>query len=147
MSGSVRDSGCNSPGRLGRVLDLLTCRRWFKRARPVLCGHRGVGRNPCPRSIRVSSGPATLLFAHWSWWMIHLRCGGLSKMRRVASAASAALIVPGCASKASDIAPSYVSPIQYDAYNRQQLVQEAQRISAHAAEAAGAQDSQATREQ
>jgi thiamine biosynthesis protein ThiC len=78
--------------------------------------------------------------------MIHLRRGGLIKMRRVVSAASAALMVAGCASKASDIAPSYVSPIQYDAYNCQQLAEEAQRISAHAAEAAGAQDSQATRD-
>jgi hypothetical protein len=78
--------------------------------------------------------------------MINPRPGGSRKMRRVVSAASVALILVGCASKSSDIAPSYVSPKQYDAYNCQQLAEEAQRISAHAAEAAGAQDSQATRE-
>jgi hypothetical protein len=78
--------------------------------------------------------------------MINPRLGGSRKMRRVVSAASVALILVGCASKSSDIAPSYVSPKQYDAYNCQQLAEEAQRISAHAAEAAGAQDSQATRE-
>ena len=36
--------------------------------------------------------------------------------------------------------------MQYDAYNCQQLAEKAQRVSAHAAEAAGAQDSQATRD-
>jgi len=67
-------------------------------------------------------------------------------MRRAILAASVALMLLGCASKSSDIAPSYVSPMQYDAYNCQQLAEEAQRISAHAAEAAGAQDSQATKD-
>jgi thiamine biosynthesis protein ThiC len=67
-------------------------------------------------------------------------------MRRVVSAGSVALMLVGCASKSSDIAPSYVSPMQYDAYNCQQLAEEAQRVSAHAAEAAGAQDSQATKD-
>jgi hypothetical protein len=67
-------------------------------------------------------------------------------MCRVVSAASAMLLLAGCASKSSDIAPSYVSPMQYDAYNCQQLAEEAQRISAHATETAGAQDSQATKD-
>ena len=67
-------------------------------------------------------------------------------MRKVVSAASAGLIVAGCASKASDVAPSYVSPMQYDAYNCEQPAEGAQRISAHATEAAGAQESQATRD-
>jgi hypothetical protein len=57
-----------------------------------------------------------------------------------------ALILAGCASKASDVTPSYVSPMQYDAYNCNQLAEEAQRVSARASAAAGAQDSQATKD-
>ena len=67
-------------------------------------------------------------------------------MRRGALVAVAALILASCASRSGDIAPSYVSPIQYDAYTCPQLAEEAQRVAAHAAGAAGAQDSQATKD-
>jgi hypothetical protein len=51
-----------------------------------------------------------------------------------------AITVAGCATNASDVTPSYVSPMQYDAYNCNQLAEEAQRVSARASAAAGAQD-------
>ena len=50
----------------------------------------------------------------------------------------------GCASAASDIAPSYVSPVAYQSYTCQQLGIEAQAISARAATLSGAQDKQRT---
>ena len=61
-------------------------------------------------------------------------------------AVTAALCVGACASKSSDITAAYVSPMQYENYNCHQLSDEAQRISARAAQAAGAQDSQATKD-
>jgi hypothetical protein len=67
-------------------------------------------------------------------------------MKSAVFAAFGALVVVGCATKASDVAPSYVSPMQYDAYNCKQLAEEAQRISARASATAGAQDSQATKD-
>jgi hypothetical protein len=57
-----------------------------------------------------------------------------------------ALSLAGCASKAADIAPTYISPIQYQSFTCTQLAQEAQRVSAAAVAASGAQDSQATRD-
>src|SRR5689334_2364140 len=56
------------------------------------------------------------------------------------------LSLAGCASKAADIAPSYVSPMTYDSYTCPQLAAEAQRVSAAAAAASGQQDSQATKD-
>ncbi len=53
---------------------------------------------------------------------------------------SSILVLIGCASSADDIAPSYVSPITYDNYTCEQLAQEAQMVSARAAEATGAQN-------
>jgi hypothetical protein len=61
--------------------------------------------------------------------------------------ALAVFVVAGCATSSDKIAPSYVSPMQYDAYNCRQLAEEARRISARAAAAAGAQDSQRTQDQ
>jgi hypothetical protein len=55
-------------------------------------------------------------------------------------------VVSGCASTSDKVTATYVSPMQYDSYNCQQLGEEAQRISARAAQAAGAQDSQATKD-
>jgi len=52
----------------------------------------------------------------------------------------------GCASSASDIAPSYVSPVAYQSYTCQQLGLEAQSISTRAATLSGAQDSQRTKD-
>src|ERR1700733_14377500 len=67
-------------------------------------------------------------------------------MRTVFIAITGGLILAGCASHSADITPSYISPMQYDAYNCQQLGEEAQRVSAAAAAASGAQDSQATKD-
>ena len=55
-----------------------------------------------------------------------------------------ALALAGCASKSSEIAPTYVSPMQYQSYNCAQLAEEAQRVSSAAATATGVQDKQAT---
>ena len=60
--------------------------------------------------------------------------------------ASAALALAGCASKGADVAPAYVSPIQYQSFTCPQLAAEAQRVSAAATAASGAQDSQATKD-
>jgi hypothetical protein len=62
------------------------------------------------------------------------------------SAVVAALALAGCASKAADIAPTYVSPLQYQSYTCPQLAAEAQRVSQAAAVASGTQDSQATKD-
>ena len=53
---------------------------------------------------------------------------------------SSILVLIGCASSADDIAPSYISPIAYENYTCEQLTQEAQMVSARAAEATGAQN-------
>jgi len=57
-----------------------------------------------------------------------------------------ALTLAGCASKAADIAPTYVSPLQYQSFTCPQLAAEAQRVSQAAAVATGTQDSQATKD-
>jgi hypothetical protein len=56
-------------------------------------------------------------------------------------------IFAGCASRSADIAPSYVSPVMYQNYACQQIALEAQNISAHAAEMAGAQDQKRSNDQ
>jgi hypothetical protein len=63
---------------------------------------------------------------------------------RVAFAFAAAGVLVGCAKNAADISPSYVSPYQYENFTCPQLADEAQRVSARAAEAAGVQDQKAT---
>lgn len=50
------------------------------------------------------------------------------------------VLLAGCASKSADVAPSYVSPLQYQSYSCAQLAAEAQRISNRASIAAGVQD-------
>jgi hypothetical protein len=67
-------------------------------------------------------------------------------MRLATLTALAALALGGCASTSDKVTASYVSPLQYDSYNCRQLADEAQRISGRAAQAAGAQDSQATKD-
>lgn len=61
--------------------------------------------------------------------------------------AFAAVIVAGCASKSSEIAPSYVSPVTYQNHSCQQLAMEAQAISSRAAQVSGAQDQKRTNDQ
>jgi hypothetical protein len=55
-----------------------------------------------------------------------------------------AALVTGCAKDATQVGATYVSPILYDNYTCPQLAEEAQRVSLHAAEAAGVQDQKAT---
>jgi hypothetical protein len=54
------------------------------------------------------------------------------------------LALVGCASSASDITASYVSPHQYQQLNCQQISAEAERVSRRVTELSGAQDSKAT---
>jgi hypothetical protein len=56
------------------------------------------------------------------------------------------LALAGCASKSSEIAATYVSPIQYQSYTCAQLAEEAQRVSEAAATATGVQDNQASKD-
>lgn len=63
-----------------------------------------------------------------------------------ALSACVALGVAGCASASKDITPTYVSPYMYDNLSCQQIAMEAQNVSARAAEAAGSQDSQRTKD-
>jgi hypothetical protein len=53
----------------------------------------------------------------------------------------------GCASKSSEITPTYVSPFMYQSLTCAQLAQEAQGISARAAQVSGAQDQKRTNDQ
>jgi hypothetical protein len=50
----------------------------------------------------------------------------------------------GCASSADKIGAQYVSPLQYSAYDCDQLSLEAQRLSARVAQVSGTQDQKAT---
>lgn len=50
------------------------------------------------------------------------------------------LVLAGCASRSAEITPSYVSPVGYQGYTCEQLGQEAQNVSRHAAIASGQQD-------
>ena len=52
----------------------------------------------------------------------------------------------GCATYSDKIAPSYVSPMQYESLNCNQLREEGSRVSGRAIQVMGAQDSQATRD-
>ena len=60
------------------------------------------------------------------------------------AAIAAACFVAGCASKSSEISASYVSPIMYQNHTCAQLAQEAQGVSARAAQVSGAQDQKRT---
>ena len=58
-----------------------------------------------------------------------------------------AMILAGCASKSSEITPAYVSPVLYQNYTCTQLAQEAQGVSARAAQVSGAQDQKRSNDQ
>ena len=66
-------------------------------------------------------------------------------MRRVLLAVATAALT-GCATYSEKITPTYVSPVLYENLNCRQIAEEATRVSARAAEAAGAQDAQANRD-
>ena len=59
---------------------------------------------------------------------------------RVTIGVFAALAMAGCASKSEDISPSYVSPMNYQNYSCDQLIQEGRSVSSRAAIASGQQD-------
>jgi uncharacterized protein YceK len=61
-------------------------------------------------------------------------------MKHVLLSTAAVLVLAGCASKSEDITAAYVSPVAYQSYTCDQLQQEAEGISARAAQAAGQQD-------
>lgn len=63
------------------------------------------------------------------------------------SVALLALALGACASKSTDITPTYVSPITYQNHSCAQLAQEAQGVSARAAQVAGAQDQKRSNDQ
>ena len=65
-------------------------------------------------------------------------------MRKLVALGLACGVLAGCASRSSEIAAAYVSPIAYQGLTCTQLANEAQAISARAASAAGAQDQKAT---
>jgi hypothetical protein len=56
------------------------------------------------------------------------------------------LVVAGCATNPTDIAPAYVSPILYQNLTCDQLAMEAARVSQAAAAATGAQQQQASKD-
>lgn len=65
-------------------------------------------------------------------------------MKRVITGTLCATMLVGCAQRADEIAPSYVSPLAYESYTCQQIFEESKRVSARAASVAGVQDSQAS---
>lgn len=57
---------------------------------------------------------------------------------------SLAVLLAGCATASKDIAPLYVSPMQYQSYDCQQLAAESQRIQSRVVELGGRLDTAAT---
>ena len=54
------------------------------------------------------------------------------------------VLVSACADKSANVAASYVSPMQYQNYSCGQLAQEANRVTARAAQLSGVQDKNAS---
>ena len=67
----------------------------------------------------------------------------MGKLRAIACVCAIGAI-SGCASSSDTVTGSYSSPLQYQSYTCQQLGEEAQRISAHVAQASGTQDQKRT---
>ena len=63
-------------------------------------------------------------------------------MKKIITCAITMTLV-GCAKPSDEIRPSYISPIQYQNYDCQQIGAEMQRVSQRANEAAGVQDDKA----
>lgn len=62
----------------------------------------------------------------------------------IVAAVSAALVLAGCATSSKEISAIYVSPVQYQSYDCQQLQAEAQRIQARVVELGGRLDQAAS---
>ena len=67
-------------------------------------------------------------------------------MRTTTVALTMSVILAGCATSPSNVAPTYVSPVVYQNFSCQQLAEEAQRVSSRAAQASGVQQQNATRD-
>jgi hypothetical protein len=65
-------------------------------------------------------------------------------VRMIFGVAIVALAAASCAKDANQVGATYVSPVMYETYSCPQLAQEAQRVSARAAQAAGVQDEKST---
>lgn len=57
---------------------------------------------------------------------------------------SVCALLAGCASSSENIAPQYVSHLQFQGYSCQQIAAEAERVSNRAAQVAGVQDKKAS---
>ena len=64
--------------------------------------------------------------------------------RSIAVIVSAALLLAGCATSSKDISATYVSPVQYQSYDCQQLQAETQRIQVRVVELGGRLDQAAS---
>lgn len=64
----------------------------------------------------------------------------------VTTVLASAVLLAGCASNPKSIAPAYVSPLQYHAYNCEQLGAELQRLASQNALVSGQQKSTATKD-
>ncbi len=60
--------------------------------------------------------------------------------RSIATLTAAALLLAGCAKKAEEVQPAYVSPLQYQSYDCEQLELEMERIKSRLYEVAQIQD-------
>src|SRR6187200_1574712 len=65
-------------------------------------------------------------------------------MKKLITALTVCTVLAGCATRADNIAPAYVSTVGYQGLSCKQLSLEATDISARAAAAAGMQDQKAT---
>lgn len=63
---------------------------------------------------------------------------------RVILTVSVSCVIAGCASKSSEIAPTYVSPMIYQNYNCQQLAQRPNLYQREQPQIAGVQDQKST---
>jgi hypothetical protein len=65
-------------------------------------------------------------------------------LSRLSPISVALIVLAGCASSADKVGPQYVSPLQYSAYDCNQLSLEAQRITSRVGHLSGVQDQKAT---
>lgn len=66
--------------------------------------------------------------------------------RTVCAVSMASFLLSGCAASSDSISAQYVSPVQYQAYNCNQVRAEISRVSHKVNEIAGVQDSQRTKD-
>ncbi|HEU4373466.1 MAG TPA: hypothetical protein VFS02_08250 [Telluria sp.] len=62
----------------------------------------------------------------------------------IVAALSASAVLTGCATASKDISPTYTSPMQYQAYDCDQLASESQRIQTRVVQLGGRLDSAAS---